>query len=138
VLAPREVQAFFDAVFPAASAFGFVVAAVDPQGATLSLAVRPAHLRPGDTVSGPTLMTLADTAMYAALIGTLGPERGGRGVTSSQETHFLRRPDGKVLTARCRLLKVGRRLAVGAVELLQDDEPAPVAFATVTYALPEP
>jgi uncharacterized protein (TIGR00369 family) len=135
---PADVTAFFAAHFPHALDFGFAVDALPAGGAVLSLQVRPDHLRPGDTVSGPTLMTLADTAMYVALIASEGPDRGGRAVTSSLEAHFLRRPRAAPLTARCRLLKVGRRLAVGAVELTVGDDPDPVAFCTVTYGFPEP
>ena len=135
---PTDVTAFFAAHFPHALDFGFVIDTLSADGATGSLAGRPAPLRPGDTVRGPTLMTLADTAMYAALIAGEGPERGGRAVTSSLEMHFLHRPRARRIEARCRLLKVGRRLAVGAVELFADDRVAPVAFCTVTYGFPEP
>lgn len=132
-LTPTEVTAFFAAHFPAAATFGFVVAELPPDGAVLTLDVRPDHLRPGDTVSGPTLMTLVDTAMYVALIAREGPERGGTAVTSSLEVHFLRRPRARALVARCTLLKVGRRLAVGSVSVTAEGDPTPVAHATVTY-----
>jgi uncharacterized protein (TIGR00369 family) len=133
---PADVTAFFAAHFPHGLDFGFEIVTVSDTGATLRLVVRPEHLRPGQTLSGPTLMTLSDTAMYVALLGSQGPERGGGAVTTSLEVHFLRRPRARELRAECRLLKVGRRLAVGAVELFADDEPAPVAFSTVTYGFP--
>lgn len=132
-MSPDDVTAFFAAHFPHALDFGFAIDALPAGGSALSLRVRPDHLRPGDTVSGPTLMTLADTAMYAALIASEGPVRGGTAVTSSLEAHFLRRPRASTLTATCRLLKVGRRLAVGAVELHADGGAEPVAYCTVTY-----
>ncbi|MCB9686529.1 MAG: PaaI family thioesterase [Alphaproteobacteria bacterium] len=130
---PDDVRAFFETHFAHALDFGFEIAEVGPEGAVLHLDTRTDHLRPGDTVSGPTLMTLADTAMYASLIARLGPEVGGRGVTSSLETHFLRRPGAGRMVARCRLLKVGRRLCVGTVDIEGNGEL--VAHATVTYAM---
>ena len=135
---PAEVTAYFAAHFPHALDTGFVVEEVRADGARLSLAVRPDHLRPGATVSGPTLMTLADTATYVAVMGALGLDRGGRAVTSSLEVHFLRRPRAARLIAACRLPKIGGRLAVGAVEITGDDAPEVLALCTVTYGLPAP
>lgn len=132
-MGPDDVRAFFAAHFAHALDFGFEIAEITADGAVLHLDTRSHHLRPGDTVSGPTLMTLADTAMYASLIARLGPEVGGRGVTTSMETHFLRRPGAGRMVARCRLLKVGRRLCVGVVDVEGDGEL--VAHATVTYAM---
>jgi uncharacterized protein (TIGR00369 family) len=127
------LHAFFAGHFPHAGGFRFLDASAD--GVAVALDTTPAHLRPGGTVSGPTLMTLADTAMYASLLARLGAAAAGPGVTSSLEMHFLARPDPGTITGKCRLLKVGRRLCVGAVELSRADG-ALVAFATVTYALP--
>lgn len=134
-LDPAALHAFFAERFPHALDFGFEVVEVDAGGARLRLRTRPDHLRPGDTVSGPTLMTLADTAMYAALLARLGLDGAARTVTSSLQIHFLARPAPGELSATCRLLKVGRRSAVGAVELRGGDG-ALVAHATVSYALP--
>lgn len=130
---PAALHAFFAAHFPRAQGIGFTFVRSGPDGVELTLDTRDDHLRPGGTVSGPTLMTLADTAMYASLLARLGVA-AATAVTSSLEMHFLSRPDPGRLTVRCRLLKVGRRLAVGAVELARA-EGAVVAFATVTYAL---
>jgi uncharacterized protein (TIGR00369 family) len=135
---PAQVSDFFAAHFPAALGAGFVVEEVRADGASLSLPIRADHLRPGGTVSGPTLMTLADTATYVAVMGAVGIDRGGRAVTSSLEVHFLRRPRAARLFARCRLLKVGRRLATGSVEITADDDAEVLALCTVTYGLPTP
>jgi uncharacterized protein (TIGR00369 family) len=133
-MTPAELHAFFAEHFPSARGLGFEIVALGPDGAELALDTRDDHLRPGGTVSGPVLMTLADTAMYVSLLAKLGPSVA-QGVTSSLETHFLRRADPGRLTVRCRLLKLGRRLAVGTVDLANADG-ALVAFAIVTYALP--
>src|SRR3954463_6737235 len=81
------------------------------------------HLRPGDTVSGPTLMALADVAMYAALLGEIGLVP--LAVTTSLNINFLRKPAQKDVLGEAKLLKVGKRLAVGEVTLYSegDDEP---------------
>ncbi|TNF33053.1 MAG: PaaI family thioesterase [Deltaproteobacteria bacterium] len=92
------------------------------------------HLRPGGTVSGPTLMTLADTAMYFLVLTHVG--RQPLAVTSSLHIDFLRRPAARDVHARAELLRLGRALAVGRVVLTSAGDPRPVAHATVTYALP--
>jgi uncharacterized protein (TIGR00369 family) len=92
-------------------------------------------LRPGGTVSGPTLMALADFAMYVVLLSAIGPV--GLAVTTNFTINFLRkgRP-GQDLLAAARLLKLGKRLAVGEVALLSGTSPEPVAHVTATYSIP--
>jgi len=92
------------------------------------------HLRPGDTVSGPTLMALADVAMYAALLGEIGLVP--LAVTTSLNINFLRKPGQKDVHADAKLLKVGKRLAVGEVTLYSEGEIEPVAHVTCTYSIP--
>ena len=100
------------------------------------------HLRPGDTVSGPTLMALADVAMYAALLGEIGlvPTDDIPSMldvlTTSLNINFLRKPEQKGVIGEARLLKVGKRLAVGEVTLFSDGDPEPVAHVTCTYSIP--
>ena len=95
---------------------------------------RDAFLRPGGTLSGPTLMTLADTAMYYLVLAHVGPV--SLAVTSNLTIHFLRRPAPRDLLAEARMLRLGGRSAVGDVVIRSDGDPAPVAHATVAYALP--
>ena len=92
------------------------------------------HLRPGDTVSGPTLMALADVAVYAALLGEIGLVP--LAVTTSLNINFLRRPAPRDVLAEAKLLKVGSRLVVGEVFLYSEGEPQPVAHVTCTYSIP--
>ncbi len=92
------------------------------------------HLRPGNTVSGPTLMALADVAMYAALLGEIGLVP--LAVTTSLNINFLRKPAQKDVYGDAKLLKVGRRLAVGEVSLYSEGETEPVAHVTCTYSIP--
>jgi acyl-coenzyme A thioesterase PaaI-like protein len=92
-------------------------------------------LRPGGTVSGPTLMAMADFAMYVVLLSAIGPV--GLAVTTNLNINFLRKGlPGQDVLAAARLLKLGRRLAVGEVNLLSGTSPDPIAHATSTYSIP--
>ncbi len=92
-------------------------------------------LRPGNTVSGPFMMSLADTALYVAILNEVGLQK--LAVTTSLNINFLSKPraDADVI-AECSLLKVGRKLVVGKVSLSSDGQAQPIAHATGTYALP--
>ena len=79
-------------------------------------------------------MGLADVAVFAALLGAIGPVPGA--VTSNLSIHFLRRPKPSPLVAEARMIKVGRRLAVGEVELFSEGDEEPVAHVVATYAIP--
>jgi uncharacterized protein (TIGR00369 family) len=92
-------------------------------------------LRPGGTVSGPTLMALADCAMYVVLLAAIGPV--GLAVTTNLNINFLRKGSpGQDIFAEARLLKLGKRLAVGEVILLSGTSPDPIAHVTATYSIP--
>jgi uncharacterized protein (TIGR00369 family) len=92
-------------------------------------------LRPGGTVSGPTLMALADCAMYVVLLSAIGPV--GLAVTTNLNINFLRKGRaGQDVLAAAKILKLGKRLAVGEVTLLSGDSPDPVAHVTATYSIP--
>lgn len=128
---------FLEEHFPRALSLGFVIAHVDEQRIRLELPTdRAGALRPGGTVSGPTMMTLADTAMFLLVLAQIGPVPGA--VTSSLNIQFLRRPQPGTLTAEGELLRLGKRLAVGDVRLHDGSAEGPVAQATVTYSIPDP
>jgi uncharacterized protein (TIGR00369 family) len=112
-----------------------VIEAVGDRGATVRKPVGVQDLRPGGTVSGPTLMAVADVALYIALLGEIGIVP--LAVTTSLTTNFLRKPTaGRDVIGVCKLLKVGRTLAVGDVHLYSEGDPEPVAHAVGTYAIP--
>jgi len=102
--------------------------------ATVRSIYDPSQLRPGGTISGPTMMGLADLALYAAIMGSVGPVT--LAVTTNLSFNFLRKPAQKDLIADCRLLKLGKRLAVGDVFIRSDGEDDVVCHATGTYSIP--
>lgn len=91
-------------------------------------------LRAGGSISGPTMMALADTAMYALILASLGPI--GLAVTQNLNINFLRKPRQADLIATARFLRLGKRSAVIDVLIYAGDDPNPVAQATGTYAIP--
>ncbi len=102
--------------------------------AVMRLPFDESHLRPGGTISGPSMVALADVAMYALVLGLIGPVE--LAVTTSLNANFLRRPRAADLIAEARILKLGKRLAVGAVEIFSDGDDEPVAHVTATYSIP--
>ncbi|MDP1667799.1 PaaI family thioesterase [Phaeovulum sp.] len=106
-----------------------------PGGVAVRLRVAERHLRPGGTVSGPSIFALADVAFYLAILSHVGPL--ALAVTTSASLDFLRKPEaGRDLIAEARLLKLGRRLAVGDVMIFSEPVVEPVARASLTYSLP--
>lgn len=113
----------------------FTVLRVEEDLLELRLNVAARHLRPGGTVSGPTLFALADVAMYLAILSRIGPV--ALAVTTNCSIDFMRKPEaGRALIAQARLLKLGRMLAVGDVLIRSEGLPDPVARAGLTYAIP--
>jgi uncharacterized protein (TIGR00369 family) len=95
----------------------------------------PGDVRPGNTVAGPVLFELADLAVYAVVLSVIGEVP--LAVTTDATIHFLRRPRATALVARARLLKEGKHLVVGEVEIEHEgEEGAPVAHAVMTYSVP--
>jgi uncharacterized protein (TIGR00369 family) len=129
----QEIAKFMTAAFPSSR---FTIVEARSKSATIRRRVTPDDVRPGGTVSGPTLMALADTALYVAIHATLGITP--HAVTSSLNINFLRRPSAdQDVVAICKLLKVGRSLAVGEVSLYSEGTADPVAHVVGTYALPQ-
>ena len=113
----------------------FAVERADAGGVTLRLRVAERHLRPGGTVSGPSMFGLADVALYLAILSRLGPV--ALAVTTNASMDFMRKPvAGRDVLAEARLLKLGRVLAVGDALLFSEGEAAPVARASMTYSIP--
>ncbi|MAQ46018.1 MAG: thioesterase [Confluentimicrobium sp.] len=113
----------------------FEVEQITADGLILRLRVKARHLRPGGTVSGPSMFALADVAIYLAILSRIGPR--ALSVTTSCAMDFMRKPAAGVdLLAETRLLKLGRLLAVGDALIRSEGSDAPVARASMTYAIP--
>ena len=98
---------------------------------------RPFHegaLRPGGTISGPVMMAVADFTMYVAVLSAVGWVP--LAVTTNLNINFLKKPGARDLLAEAKLIKLGKRLAVGEVALRSDGDDELVAHVTSTYSIP--
>ena len=128
----EEIIAFIQSESPNSK---YKIESVGGSKATLSLDVGTDELRPGGTVSGPVLMSIADVALYVAILGKIGivPLT----VTTSLTINFLRKPSAEArIIAECSLLKVGRTLIVGEVSLYSEGSSDLVAHVVGTYSIP--
>ncbi|KGM87255.1 putative domain protein 1 [Roseovarius mucosus DSM 17069] len=130
----EDLMEFLDREFPQVSG-EFAIEEVGAMRVRTRLLVGERHLRPGGTVSGPSIFALADVSVYLAILAMIGPQ--GLAVTTNCSIDFMRKPAAGVdLIAECRLLKLGRVLAVGDVLIYSDGLSAPVARASLTYSIP--
>lgn len=135
-MSAKEIEALLAAEFPQAffPGCGHSVERVDYGDVRVRWTFDPVSLRPGGTISGPTMMELADFAMYVAVFSAIGPQP--LAVTTNLTINFLRRPAAADLVAEAKLLKVGKRLAVGEVAIRSEGQADPVAHVTSTYSIP--
>jgi uncharacterized protein (TIGR00369 family) len=133
VLTAGELEVFLEGAFPQRPRT-VTVEAVTERGLRVRQPFDPDQIRPGGTISGPTLMALADTAMYLAVVAAIGPV--ALAVTTSLHIDFLRKPAPVAVIAEVELLKLGSRLAVGEVRLFSEGSDEPVARASATYSIP--
>lgn len=131
-----DLQAFLEREFPQVFGKGslYAVERVKHGHVTVRCRYDESQLRPGGTISGPTMMTLADTALYMVILAAIGPV--ALAVTTNLNVNFLKKPAQKDLIAECRLLKLGKRLAVGEVEIYSEGDDDMVAHVTGTYSIP--
>jgi uncharacterized protein (TIGR00369 family) len=135
-LTVAELESYLRAEFPQVfnGDSGVSIEEVWNGGARVRQAWREAFIRPGGTISGPTMMALADFAMYVAVLAAIGPV--GLAVTTSLNINFLRKPGRADLLAEAKLMKLGKRLAVGEVTLTSAGSDDIVAHVTATYSIP--
>lgn len=127
-----EIVEFIKTEFPQSKC---IIDAVGEKSATIRHNIGEAELRPGGTVSGPVMMFVADVALYIAILGEIGivPLT----VTTSLNINFLRKPAAdKAIIGICKLIKLGRTLAIGEVSLYSEGNSEMVAHAVGTYAIP--
>jgi uncharacterized protein (TIGR00369 family) len=132
----EELERFFLAEFPQVfhAESGLAIEAVWERGCRVRQAFRQRSVRPGGTISGPTMMALADFAMYVAVLAAIGPVP--LAVTINLNINFLRKAAPRDLLAEARLLKLGKRLATGEVTICSQGETEPVAHVMSTYSIP--
>jgi uncharacterized protein (TIGR00369 family) len=126
------MEAFFSEEFPQVS---FVIESFDEGSVTIRRKVDAGDLRPGGTVSGPTMMGLADCAIYAAILREIGLV--ALAVTTSLNMNFLRKPVAdKDILGVCKILKLGKTLATGEVTIYSEGDDRPIAHSVGTYSIP--
>jgi acyl-coenzyme A thioesterase PaaI-like protein len=128
-----QITEFLTEVFPGTME-RFAIEEVQPMRSRVRMRFNEYQLRPGGTISGPSLMTLADTGLWVALLAMIGREP--LSVTSHLDIDFLRKPAAADVIAHTVLHKIGKRLAVGDVLMYSAGEAGPCARASVTYAIP--
>jgi uncharacterized protein (TIGR00369 family) len=134
VMNAQEIMDYWVELFPQIAS-DFVIEDLSDTTLRMRLRTDERHLRPGGTVSGPSMFALADCAVYAMVLARVG--RKALAVTTSCSFDFMRKPAaGADIIAECRLLKLGRSLAVCDVLVFSEGAEAPVARSTMTYSIP--
>ena len=134
VMDAQALNAFLAADFPQVVG-SMVVQSVTHDRLVTRLKVSDEHLRPGGTVGGPSIFALADVAIYCAILSRIGPV--ALAVTTNASIDFMRKPAaGQDLLAECRILKLGRSLAVAEALIFSDGAADPVARCSMTYSIP--
>lgn len=134
VMSVDQMNGFLVQVFQEVAGDFHVEAAREGE-VTVRLLVQDRHLRPGGTVSGPSMFALADVAAYMVTLAHIGPR--ALAVTTNCSIDFMRKPAAGVdLIAQTRLLKLGKQLSVSDVLIHSEGQEKPVARASLTYAIP--
>ena len=136
VMSAGDLEEFLSREFPQAfhAGSGLSIETVEHGRARVRLAYNEKFVRPGGTISGPTMMMLADFALYLAVLSAIGPV--ALAVTINFNINFLRRPEQRDIIADARIMKLGKRLAVMDVMLFSDGVDEPIAHVTSTYSIP--
>jgi uncharacterized protein (TIGR00369 family) len=136
VMTADEVNALMTDAFPQLNRHGadYSVVEVHPGGCIVRLEAGERHLRPGNTVSGPSLFTLADIGGYACVLSHAGPD--ALSVTTSLTINFMRKAGAGPIDGHCRILKLGRNLMVFDCDIIAGARGELVAQASGTYSIP--
>ena len=136
VLGAAEVNTLLTSVYPQLNAEMMAYEAVEvfPGGCVVRLNATEKHLRPGNTVSGPSLFTLADIGGYVCVLSHAGPD--ALSVTTNLNINFMRKAEAGPVEGHCRILKLGRSLMVFDCDMVAGPDKVTVAHATGTYSIP--
>ena len=132
----EDIHAFLRRDFPQLYVHGEIFSVLEIGHGTCCMRMdyHESQLRPGGTISGPSMMALADVGLYVALLGAIGEVP--LAVTTNFSINFLKKPDPCPMIAECRYLKIGKRLAVGEANLFSAGNDGLVAHVTATYSVP--
>jgi uncharacterized protein (TIGR00369 family) len=128
-----DLENFLEKEFPQVSN-NFKILNTKPNSLSMLMHISDEHLRPGGTVSGPTMFLLADVSFYLATLSIIGPK--SLTVTTNCSINFLRKPNISDLISESRILKIGKTLSVGDVLIYSEGIKEPVAHASLTYSIP--
>ena len=128
-----DLENFLEKEFPQVSS-NFKILNTKPNSLSMLMHISDEHLRPGGTVSGPTMFLLADVSFYLATLSMIGPK--SLTVTTNCSINFLRKPNISNLVSESRVLKIGKTLSVGDVLIYSEGIKEPVAHASLTYSIP--
>jgi uncharacterized protein (TIGR00369 family) len=128
-----DLENFLEKEFPQVSS-NFRILNIKPNSLSMLMHISDEHLRPGGTVSGPTMFLLADVSFYLATLSIIGPK--SLTVTTNCSINFLRKPNISDLISETRVLKIGKTLSVGDVLIYSEGIKEPVAHASLTYSIP--
>lgn len=134
LMTKEELNDFLEKEFPQVNK-NFEILKVRDKNFSMLMHISSEHLRPGATVSGPTMFLLADVTFYLATLSVIGPK--SLTVTTNCSINFLRKPNEKNLISEARILKLGKTLSVGDVLIYSEDIDEPVAHASLTYSIPK-
>ncbi|PND36308.1 phenylacetic acid degradation protein [Paucibacter aquatile] len=132
-LQASDLQAALPRIFaPWIVDMGLEVLSCSPGEVSLRLPVKPAFVHVGGVMCGQVAMAAADTAMVLAMMTELGEFKPM--TTVQLQTSFLRPVSGPFCLIRATVLRRGKSLAFGSIDILNPDERL-AAQATTTYAL---
>lgn len=134
LMTKEELNDFLEKEFPQVNK-NFEILKVSNKNFSMLMHISSEHLRPGATVSGPSMFLLADVTFYLATLSVIGPK--SLTVTTNCSINFLRKPNEKNLISEARILKLGKTLSVGDVLIYSEDIDEPVAHASLTYSIPK-
>jgi uncharacterized protein (TIGR00369 family) len=136
LLNAEQVNELMQTVYPQLNRAMMAYEAVEifPGGCVVRLNATEKHLRPGNTVSGPALFTLADIGGYVCVLSHAGPD--ALSVTTSLNINFMRKAEAGPIDGRCRILKLGKSLMVFDIDMTAGPDRVLVAHATGTYSIP--
>lgn len=121
---------------PLAAAWGVELLEARDGTARLRLPAHPQLLRPGNTVSGPALMGLADVAIWAALLST--SQGRDNSVTSSMNVNFLSPAGPGPVIAEARIVKAGKRMIYGEVHIFPEGSDRAAVHVTTHWVVIAP